>query len=83
MLLSRSKSLYFSQNMHFDTPLIAFSAKRQVEANIKIIEAHEENKELLPLDLTEVSESGMESWIRHRSIPKNRAYVDRCSPLWG
>ena len=62
--------------MHFDTPLIAFSAKRQVEANIKIIEAHEENKELLPLDLTEVSESGMESWIRHRSIPKNRAYVD-------
>ena len=62
--------------MHFDTPLIVLSAERQVEANIKIIEAHEENKELLPLDLTEVSESGMESWIRHRSIPKNRAYVD-------
>lgn len=62
--------------MHFDSPLIVFSAERQVEANIKIIEAHEENKELLPLDLTEVSESGMESWIRHRSIPKNRAYVD-------
>ena len=39
--------------MHFDTPLIAFSAERQVEANIKIIEAHEENKELLPLDLTD------------------------------
>lgn len=62
--------------MHFDSPLIVFSAERQVEANIKIIEAHEENKELLPLDLTEVSENGIESWIRHRSIPKNRAYVD-------
>lgn len=62
--------------MHFDTPLIVFSAERQVEANIKIIKAHEENKDLLPLDLTELSESGMESWIRHRSIPKNRAYVD-------
>lgn len=62
--------------MHFDTPLIVFSAERQVEANIKIIEAHEENKELLPLDLTEVSENGIESWIRHRAIPKNRAYVD-------
>ena len=62
--------------MHFDTPLIAFSAERQVEANIKIIEAHEENKNLFPLDLAEVSGSGMESWIRHRSIPKNRAYVN-------
>ena len=62
--------------MHFDTPLIVFSADRQVEANIKIIEAHEENKKLFPHDLTEVSESGIESWIRHRSIPKNRAYVN-------
>ena len=62
--------------MHFDTPLIVFSAERQVEANIKIIEAHEENKKLFPLDLAEVSENGIESWIRHRSIPKNRAYVN-------
>ena len=62
--------------MHFDTPLIVFSAERQAEANIKIIEAHEENKELFPIDLAEVSESGIESWIKHRSIPKNRAYVD-------
>lgn len=62
--------------MHFDTPLIVFSAERQAEANIKIIETHEENKELFPIDLAEVSESGIESWIKHRSIPKNRAYVD-------
>ena len=62
--------------MHFDTPLIVFSAERQVEANVKIIETHEENKKLFPLDLAEVSAGGIESWIKHRSIPKNRAYVD-------
>ena len=62
--------------MHFDTPLIVFSAERQVEANIKILAVHEENKNLFPLDLAELSESGIESWIHHRSIPKNRAYVD-------
>lgn len=62
--------------MHFDTPLIVFSAERQAETNIRIIEVHEENKELFPLDLAEISERGIESWIRHRSIPKNRAYVD-------
>lgn len=62
--------------MHFDTPLVVFSAERQAEANIKILEAHEENRALFPLDLPEVSGSGIESWIKHRSIPKNRAYVD-------
>lgn len=62
--------------MHFDTPLVVFSAERQVETNIKILAVHEENKNLFPLDLAELSESGIESWIRHRSIPKNRAYVD-------
>jgi hypothetical protein len=62
--------------MHFDTPLIVFSVERQVEAKTKILEAHEENRNLFPLDLAEVSGSGIESWIKHRSIPKNRAYVD-------
>ena len=62
--------------MHFDTPLVVFSAERQVEANIKILAVHEENKNLFPLDLAELSESGIESWLKHRSIPKNRAYVD-------
>lgn len=62
--------------MHFDTPLIVFSAEKQAETNIRIIEVHEENKELFPLDLAEISERGIKSWIKHRSIPKNRAYVD-------
>lgn len=62
--------------MHFDTPLLVFSAERQVEANIKILEVHEENRERFPLDLAEASARGIESWFKHRSIPKNRAYVD-------
>ena len=62
--------------MHFDTPLIEFSAQSKAEADIKIIKTYEENKELFPLDLTEASAEGIESWIKHRSIPKNRAYVD-------
>lgn len=62
--------------MHFDAPLIVFSAERQAEVNIKIIEIHKENEELFPLDLAEISERGIVSWIKHRSIPKNRAYVD-------
>lgn len=62
--------------MHFDTPLIVFSVEGQAEANLKIIASHEENKKLFPLDLAEISEGGMESWLKHRSIPKNRAYVN-------
>lgn len=61
---------------HFDTPLIEFSVENKAEVGIKIIKIYEENKELLPLDLTEASAEGIESWVKHRSIPKNRAYVD-------
>ena len=31
---------------------------------------------LLPLDLVAPTAPGIESWIRHRAIPKNRAYVN-------
>ena len=61
---------------HFDTPLIEFSAENKAEAGVKIIKIHDENRELFPLDLAEVSADAVESWIKHRSIPKNRAYVD-------
>ena len=61
---------------HFDTLLIRFSAESGAEPNVKILWVDEERKKLLPLDLEEASEKGIESWVRHRSIPKNRAYVD-------
>lgn len=61
---------------HFDTPLIRFSAESGAEPNVKILWVSEERKTLLPLDLEETSAKGIESWVQHRSIPKNRAYVD-------
>lgn len=60
---------------HFDTVLLKFSANADSsEPDYKIIWINEEKKYLLPLTL-ELSEAGLERWIRHRSIPKNRAYV--------
>ena len=61
---------------HFDTPLLYFSAEAGAEPNIKILSVNEEVRALLPLDLTELSSDGLSSWIRHRSIPKGRAYMD-------
>ena len=69
--------------MHFDTPLVEFSAEGKAEPDIKIIKIYNENKNLIPLDLAEVSAVGIESWVKHRSIPKNRAYVDNLLSAMG
>ena len=61
---------------HFDTPLIRFSAKSGAEPDVKILWVDDGKKKLLPLDLEELSEKGITSWVRHRLIPRNRAYVD-------
>ena len=61
---------------HFDTPLIRFSADSGADPNTKILWINEEKKQFFPLDLEEVSALGVERWVRHRSIPKNRAYVN-------
>ena len=61
---------------HFDTPLIRFSADSGAEPNVQILWMDESNRSLFPLDLEEASGKGIESWVRNRSIPKNRAYVD-------
>ena len=61
---------------HFDHPLLRFSVEGGAEPELHILWRNEEQKHLLPLDLEAPTEKGLESWIRHRSIPKNRAYVD-------
>lgn len=59
-----------------DKPLLEFSANMQSsEADLHIEKIYEENKVFLPLNLT-VTNEGLERWLRHRTIPKNRAYVD-------
>lgn len=61
---------------HFDTPLLRFSATEDSSvAEIKILWQNEEKKDMMPLDL-ECTEEGIGKWLRHRTIPKNRAYVN-------
>ena len=60
---------------HFDTPLIRFSATEDSSSpEIQILWTNEQKKDLFPLDL-QVTNEGISKWLKHRTIPKNRAYV--------
>lgn len=60
---------------HFDTELLKFSAQPDcVDPAYQILWMNEEKRYLFPRTL-DVTEEGLDRWIRHRSIPKNRAYV--------
>lgn len=60
---------------HFDMPLLRFSAAEDSnDPDIKILWINDEKKDLLPLDM-DLSEDGIAKWLKHRTIPKNRAYV--------
>ena len=59
----------------FDTPLVKFSATEDTSTpEIVILWVNEDKRSLLPLYL-DLTPEGINSWLRHRSIPKNRAYV--------
>lgn len=59
---------------HFDKTVLKFSAVDDSnEPDVKIIWVGED-KTLLPLDL-ELTDNGVYKWLKHRSIPSNRAYV--------
>ena len=60
---------------HFDTDLLKFSAdENSSEPNYRIIWINKDKELLLPLDFKATPE-GLGSWIKHRNIPKNRAFV--------
>lgn len=60
---------------HFNTPLLRFSATEDSNTpEIEILWENEEKRDLFPLDLT-LSGEGLSKWLKHRTIPKNRAYV--------
>lgn len=60
---------------HFDTSLVRFSATEDTNTpEIKILWKNDAKKDLFPLDL-ELTEEGIAKWLKHRTIPKNRAYV--------
>ncbi|MBP1566493.1 MAG: hypothetical protein J6A58_12155 [Oscillospiraceae bacterium] len=60
---------------HFDTSLMRFTATEDTSSpEIEILWVNEEKKVLLPLDMN-VNGDSVSRWLRHRTIPKNRAYV--------
>lgn len=60
---------------HFDLPLIRFAATETSNTpDIKILWQNEDKSALFPLDL-ELTGNGLSKWLKHRTIPKNRAYV--------
>lgn len=60
---------------HFDTPLLRFFATEDsATPEITILWVNDAKKNFLPLDM-EPSGEGVSKWLRHRTIPKNRAYV--------
>lgn len=60
---------------HFDTVLLRFSATENSNIpDIHILWQDDSCASLLPLDLSLTDES-LSRWLRHRTIPKNRAYV--------
>ena len=60
---------------HMNTPLIRFSVLEESSTpEINIYWLNEEAQNMFPLDL-QLSSEGMVRWIKHRTIPKNRAYV--------
>lgn len=59
----------------FDNVLLKFSAIESSNTpDIEIVWVNEDNKHLLPLDM-DLSADGLTKWLKHRTIPKNRAYV--------
>lgn len=60
---------------HMNTALVRFSVLEESDTpEIEMLWVNEAHKHLLPLDLT-LSGDGIARWIKHRTIPKNRAYV--------
>lgn len=61
---------------HKDTDILRFTLLENLsDPIVEIAWINEEKKELLPLDLTLTNE-GLSRWLRGRTIPKNRAYVN-------
>lgn len=60
----------------FDTPILKFNILENLaDPVIEITWVNESKKNLLPIGM-EPNESGLVRWIKYRTIPKNRAFVN-------
>lgn len=61
---------------HFNTPLLKFDVKvNTADPEIDILWVDETNRDLLPINL-EVDAKGLVKWLKGRTLPKNRAFVN-------
>lgn len=61
---------------HKDLPIVKFELIQNLaDPEIKIMWVNEAQRQFLPLDM-ELSDEGVAKWLKHRTIPKNRAYVN-------
>lgn len=59
----------------FDIDLLQFDMQKDIDGvSAQILSVNDKQKNLLPLDL-ELSNSGLAKWLKRRTIPGNRAYV--------
>lgn len=59
----------------YDIDLLYFSMENTIDGlNVKIHKVNKEKEYLLPLDL-ELTNASLTSWLKNRTIPRNRAYV--------
>ena len=59
----------------FDRDLIRFSARDTGDTpEVSITDVDQETLPLMPLGV-EVTDSGLARWLKHRKIPRNRAYI--------
>ena len=59
----------------FDRDLIRFSARDTGDTpEVSITDVDQEALPLMPLGM-EVTNSGLARWLKHRKIPRNRAYI--------
>ncbi|CAA6806808.1 MAG: Unknown protein [uncultured Sulfurovum sp.] len=63
---------------HFDNNLIKFTFNKTPRAGmtLEILEIYNEHKTFFPLNL-DLENTALLSWIKSRTIPKNRAYVHK------
>ena len=60
---------------HYDTPLLRFSATEDTaKPETEILWINENARQLIPLDMKLTTE-GVASWLKHRLLPRNRAYA--------
>lgn len=60
----------------YDEVLLKFTMARKPRFTIRITWINEARRHLLPLDL-EPTPEGLENWLNHRTIPKNREMVEK------